>query len=275
MDSKRRKFLKMAGLTAVAGMGAPAAIEMLLKGEARAATTNGELHEAPEKKITTRKRLGMIINIKKFGENPDLAKKVVAACVWAHNIPDFRLPDGEVDKKDQIKWIWAEPYRHTFPDHSDYKRFKGLDGLPVITMCNHCDDPPCVRACPTQATFKNEENGIVMVDYHRCIGCRFCMAACPYGSRSFNWRDPRPFIKKLNPNYPTRMRGVVEKCTFCAERVYFGKLPACVEATGDTKAMIFGDMNDPNSEISQVLASTFTLQRKPQLGTKPSVFYIV
>jgi Fe-S-cluster-containing dehydrogenase component len=73
---------------------------------------------------------------------------------------------------------------------------------PFLVLCNHCQNPPCVRACPTQATFKRESDGIVLMDFHRCIGCRFCMAACPYGSRSFNFRDPRPFIEEQNKAFP-------------------------------------------------------------------------
>ncbi|MCD6319198.1 MAG: 4Fe-4S dicluster domain-containing protein, partial [Candidatus Desulfofervidaceae bacterium] len=115
---------------------------------------------------------------------------------------------------------------------------------------------------------------IVMMDMHRCIGCRFCMAACPYGSRSFNWQDPRPFIKKENPEYPTRTKGVVEKCDFCAERLDKGLLPACVEACKE-KALIFGDLGDPNSEVSKVLRSHYTIRRKPGLGTGPQIYYIV
>jgi Fe-S-cluster-containing dehydrogenase component len=102
---------------------------------------------------------------------------------------------------------------------------------PFLVLCNHCENPPCVRACPTQATFKRESDGIVLMDFHRCIGCRFCMAACPFGSRSFNFRDPRPFIKEQNKAFPTRMKGVVEKCNFCAERLAVGEQPACVEAS--------------------------------------------
>jgi molybdopterin-containing oxidoreductase family iron-sulfur binding subunit len=113
------------------------------------------------------------------------------------------------------------------------------------------------------------------MDYHRCIGCRFCMAACPYGARSFNWEDPRPYIKKYNKDFPSRMRGVVEKCNFCGERLALGQEPACVEACKGTGAMFFGDLNDAQSEIRQVLDKEFTIQRNPSLGTKPSVFYIV
>ncbi len=104
------------------------------------------------------------------------------------------------------------------------KSFRQLR-LPVF--CNHCENPPCVRVCPTKATFQRAD-GIVMMDYHRCIGCRLCMAACPYGARSMNYRDPRPFIAKINPDFPTRTKGVVEKCNFCEERLAKGMLPACV-----------------------------------------------
>jgi molybdopterin-containing oxidoreductase family iron-sulfur binding subunit len=112
-----------------------------------------------------------------------------------------------------------------------------------------------------------------MMDFHRCIGCRFCMAACPYGARSFNFRDPRPFIKETNLKFPTRMKGVVEKCSFCAERLAEGKLPACVEASNGI--LIFGDLDDPQSEVRQILRENYTIRRKQNLGTGPSVYYIV
>jgi molybdopterin-containing oxidoreductase family iron-sulfur binding subunit len=99
------------------------------------------------------------------------------------------------------------------------------------------------------------------------------MAACPYGSRSFNFRDPRPFIEERNPKFPTRMKGVVEKCNFCAERLAVGELPACVEASNG--ALTCGDLDDPKSEVRELLRSNFTIRRKPALGAGPSVFYIV
>jgi len=113
-----------------------------------------------------------------------------------------------------------------------------------------------------------------MMDYHRCIGCRYCMAGCPYGARSFNFKDPRPYIEEINPNYPTRTKGVVEKCNFCSERLAKGLLPACVEASTNG-GLVFGDLDDPNSEVRKVLDTQFTVQRKPSLGTKPKVFYIL
>ena len=121
------------------------------------------------------------------------------------------------------------------------------------------------------------------MDQHRCIGCRFCMAACPFGARSFNWGDPRKAPKKLNPNfptnrdYPTRTKGVVEKCNLCAERLARGKFPACVEAAEEIEksAMIFGDLDDANSDVREALGLYYSIRRKPELGTGPNIYYIV
>ena len=145
--------------------------------------------------------------------------------------------------------------------------------LAMPRLCMHCENPPCVRVCPTQATWKRED-GIVMMDWHRCIGCRYCMAGCPYGSRSFNWSDPRPAIRTITPDFPTRSKGVVEKCTFCEERLAKNQMPACVEACPD-KAIVFGDVRDPGSEVRALLRSRLALRRKAELGTGPAVYYIV
>ena len=100
------------------------------------------------------------------------------------------------------------------------------------------------------------------------------MAACPYGSRSFNWKDPRDIVKEMNPEFPTRSKGVVEKCNFCAERLAKGLVPACVEACSN-KELVFGDINDPHSEVREMLRTHYTIRRKPELGTKPQIYYIV
>ncbi len=276
MDIKRRNFLKIAGLTAIAGVGAPAAVNMLFQGDAQASAPDAQHGAEPRDELKAAgKRYGMVVDTRKFNRYKSLAQSCIRACHYVHNVPNFGNP------KDEIKWIWEADYEEAFPNHSQYYRNEKLEHSKVVVMCNHCDNPPCVRVCPTKATFKNKD-GIVVMDFHRCIGCRFCMAACPYGARSFNWRDPRgkdengrPFIAQRNPEFPTRMRGVVEKCNFCAERLAKGLQPACVEACGNTKALVFGDLNDPDSEIRKVLRSQFTIQRKPELGTKPSLFFIV
>jgi len=279
MDIKRRKFLKIAGISTIAGIGAPAVFNQLLRGDIPnpVLASSPEHGAEPETMAQAGKRLGMVINQKIFAANPGLAQKCINACHTVHNVPDYQNP------KDEIKWIWETGYENAFPTSSHYHLREDIEEHKFMVLCNHCDDPPCVRVCPTKATFVGKD-GMVLMDYHRCIGCRFCMAGCPYGARSFNWRDPRGkdengryFIDRatLNKEFPTRMRGVVEKCNFCAERQAKGLDPACVEACGETKAIIYGDLNDPHSEIRKVLNSHFTIQRKPEVGTKPSLFYIV
>jgi len=188
----------------------------------------------------------------------------IQACHRAHNVP--RIPDA----RHEVKWLWKERFQNLF----------GAEAVPVaaqnrlaLALCNHCDNPPCTRVCPTAATWKRPD-GVVMMDWHRCIGCRYCMAACPYASRSFNWIDPKPYITGPTPDFPRRTKGVVEKCNFCEERLAVGKAPACVEACPE-RSLVFGDLNDPQSEVRQLLNSRFTIRRHPELGTRPSVFYVV
>lgn len=151
--------------------------------------------------------------------------------------------------------------------------------MPIL--CNHCEHPPCVQVCLTFASFKRSD-GIVMIDTHRCIGCRYCMIACPYGARSFNYEYPEHGLKKVNPEVPMRTKGVVEKCTFCAHRIDEAiikgeePVPACVEAckTLGKGALTFGNIKDPESEVSRLLRSNFAVQLRANLGTDPHVFYI-
>jgi molybdopterin-containing oxidoreductase family iron-sulfur binding subunit len=186
-----------------------------------------------------------------------------------HNVPDFGNP------KDEVKWIWKEHYAEAFPNQKHEHMAHDLLHEEVLVFCNHCDNPPCTRVCPTQATWKRDD-GIVMMDWHRCIGCRYCVAACPYGSRSFNWRDPRTVLdsERIDPDYPTRTRGVVEKCTFCDERLAKGQMPACVEACSN-RCLVFGDLEDPDSEVRAILHERHAIRRKPGLGTQPEVYYLV
>ena len=276
MDTKRRKFLKMAGFTALAGLSAPVAVK--LTSTPAFASSSAAGHNAPAEeghgagghgKAATGVRLGMVIDMRKFYGKPELLDKAIAACNKVHNIPQID------SKKSEIKWIWKTPFANAFVDQSDYHSSETVLNNDFLVLCNHCDEPPCVRVCPTKATYRLDTNGVIAMDYHRCIGCRFCMMACPYGARSFNWEDPRPHIKVYNAQFPTRLRGVVEQCTCCEERVALGQDPACVEAVKDIGAIVFGDLNDPNSEIRKVLAKENTIQRSASYGTKPSVFYIV
>ena len=260
----RRDFLKAAGLSAVA-IGAASAVTLSAEAAHAAGTkpaVSGTYTDTPDQLQAT--RWAMVIDTRKFTTPADF-ERVTSACHNAHNVPD-------IPGKQEVKWLWADGYPQVFPDDPHgYMPDKVKFGS-FLLLCNHCDNPPCVRVCPTQATFK-QIDGSVTMDPHRCIGCRFCMAGCPYGARSFNFRDPLPFIKNLNPAYPARTRGVVEKCTFCPERLANGQLPACVEASNG--AILFGDLNDPNSPVRKALAENFTVRRKPTLGTGPGVYYII
>lgn len=148
--------------------------------------------------------------------------------------------------------------------------------LPVL--CNHCDSPPCRDACPTGATIKRKEDGIVLIDYDKCIGCRACMAACPY--------DARTYVRKIDGYFPTQgltpneeigcgnqEKGVVTKCILCFERVKLGKEPACIEVC-PPKARYFGDLDDPDSQVSQLITNNRGNQLRSEEGTNPSVYYI-
>ncbi len=270
MSMDRRKFLKIAGISSVLGLGASAASAThptWVKG-----LTPPQVDK--NKEALTAKRWGMVVDMSKFKSEEDI-KKVIDACHHTHNVPDFRTPDGKVDKKLEVKWIWETGYERAFPGQDNRYMNEHVKEMPFMVLCNHCDNPACVRVCPTQATYKLPD-GITMQDMHRCIGCRFCMAACPYGARSFNWVDPRKALKPEHENkeYPTRAKGVVEKCTFCTERLAVGKKPACVEAA-PAGSLIFGDLDDPNSEIRKIVTNKYTIRRKPELGTGPAIYYLI
>lgn len=256
MESSRRRFLKIAGLS-VLGVGAKPVLDSLVQAGEPTYTTDQEALEGTH--------WAMVVDVKKCRDD---CYDCITACHRGHNVP-------EIDNaKHEIKWIWNEDFKHAFPTQEYEYLAERLERQPFMVLCNHCDNPPCVRVCPTQATFKRKEDGIVMMDFHRCIGCRFCMAACPYGSRSFNWFNPRNYLDETNPNFPTRAKGVVEKCNFCAERLAIGKIPLCVEACKE-KALVFGDLDDPNSEVRKILRERFSIRRKPGLGTGPNIFYVI
>ena len=262
MKSSRRRFMKMAGIAAL-GLGAQPAIKAI----APAAEGHGpqmQYQKGPQ--AMKAQQWAMVIDTRRFHSSADL-EPIIEACHKTHNVPHF------TDKRHEIKWIWETHFHNAFPNNPNPYISGEAEHRPYLVLCNHCENPPCVRACPTKATFKRESDGIVVMDMHRCIGCRFCMAACPYGSRSFNFRDPEPFIEEINLKYPRRMKGVVEKCNFCAERLAVGEMPACVEASNG--AIVFGDLRDPDSEVRHVLHENFTIRRKQNLGTEPCVYYIV
>jgi molybdopterin-containing oxidoreductase family iron-sulfur binding subunit len=158
----------------------------------------------------------------------------------------------------------------------DHEQAPAEDKVYLPISCMQCEDSPCTDVCPTGATW-TEPDGIVVVDYDWCIGCRYCMAACPYGARKFNWTEPELPAEDLNPNMHLlgnrpRPAGVVEKCTFCIQRVRDGRYPACHEAC-PVGARKFGNLLDPDSEIRYLLRAKRTFVLKSELGTRPKFFY--
>jgi tetrathionate reductase subunit B len=139
--------------------------------------------------------------------------------------------------------------------NAKYQNINILKSFFVPKLCNHCQSPPCVQVCPVAATYATKE-GVVLVDRNACIGCRYCVQACPYGARF------------LDPRYK-----VVDKCTWCYHRITKGLLPACVESC-PVGARNFGDISDPNSNVSQLIAGNTIGILKPELGTEPMVYYI-
>ncbi len=164
------------------------------------------------------------------------------------------------------------------------------DGRPTFLPrpCMHCEEAPCTQVCPVGATFQRDD-GIVMMDYDRCIGCRYCEIACPYFARAFNWEafnGENPAVPTWGqPEVPRRPRGVVEKCTFCVQRIDRGlensltpgvdeaATPACVVAC-PVGARFFGDLNDPESTVSRLLAANPSFRLREDLGTAPRVYYL-
>jgi molybdopterin-containing oxidoreductase family iron-sulfur binding subunit len=180
-----------------------------------------------------------------------------------HYIRVLRFKDGNMNLEESD--IYYDP--EEVPE-------KGYYYMPV--QCQHCANAPCTKVCPVKATW-TEPDGIVVVDYNWCIGCRYCMAACPYMGRWFNFADPVIPKEEVNPNTHylgnrPRYRNVVEKCTFCIQRVRQGKYPACVEAC-PVGARKFGNLLDPNSEISLVIKNKRVFRLKEDLNTQPKFYY--
>jgi molybdopterin-containing oxidoreductase family iron-sulfur binding subunit len=204
---------------------------------------------------------------KKFVMVIDLArcknvKACQASCNHAHHIADAQ------------NWIKVYPMKDA-EQTADYWQ---------PTTCMHCDEPPCVKVCPVDATFKRQD-GIVLIDSDRCIGCRFCMAACPYSTRVFNWGDPElpPDMADLHYNAETSVpqkKGTVGKCDFCADMTRMGMLPHCVSACPNGVFM-FGDMIEDSVtngaetfRFSELIKDKAGYRLMEDLGTKPSVYYL-
>ncbi|MBU0518388.1 4Fe-4S dicluster domain-containing protein [bacterium] len=197
----------------------------------------------------------MVIDITKC---PPDCTACIDACRYENNVSHHE------DERWDVNWI----RKVSIEGHVGKKKTEKS----VILVCNHCENPPCAQVCPVQATYKRHD-GIVIVDHHRCIGCRYCMIACPYNARFFNFKDSEEWPNK---NRPKRSHGVAESCHLCAHRLDLGKKPACVEACAmaGNNAIYVGDLNDRESDVSQLLLSHAAKRLKEDLGTSPKVHYI-
>ncbi len=193
------------------------------------------------------------------------------------------VEENNQDRNSQMQYIRIHEHKNgsiNFEDSEDdyYHEVPAEGHFYMGTQCFHCENPPCVDVCPVKATWK-EQDGIVVIDYDWCIGCRYCMAACPYDGRRFNWSAPQVPEEEINlvQHYlgnRLRSKGVMEKCTFCIQRSRNGKNPACVEAC-PTGARIFGNLLDPDSDIRWVLANKKVFRLKEDLGTEPKFWYFM
>jgi len=293
-STSRRQFLKAAGagVGALAGVpGAAKAFDLEAYFQAHFRELSPEEIEAVIRRLERKysEEYGKPVKVDAvgpidgvlFGYGLDLSRcigcrRCVYACVGENN--QSRDP--------QIHWIRVLEFERQevtrtinfedgdpFYDHEEVPA-EGKTYLPVA--CQQCENPECVKACPTTATWQ-EPDGIVVIDYNWCIGCRYCMAACPYGARHFNWTEPGIPPDELNPkthylgNRP-RSHGVVEKCSWCIQRTRHGRYPACVEAC-PVGARKFGNLLDPNSEIRYLMEHERTFVLKAELDTKPKFFY--
>lgn len=221
-------------------------------------------------------RWGMTIDL----DRCTACQACVTACQVENNVPP---PTAELAAAGRsIRWMDLVPHVE-----GEYPRVKARL-LP--RPCMHCDNPPCIKVCPVGATTKGED-GIVAQVYARCIGCRYCTTACPYTLRYFNWSEPSwpgDLGLALNPDVSVRPKGVVEKCTFCHHRLQKARdraraegrelepgeyVPACAEAC-PTRAITFGDLDDPNAEVARQARSPRAFRLLEDLGTEPKVFYL-
>ena len=231
VDADRRKFLGQAS-AAIAGIAIAPGLLLFDFAHGR------PLGEPASSAV----RWGMLIDTTQCAEGCD---ECVSACSKENGWPAAKTPTD-------VQWIRKV----------ELKQVSSGRHISLPMMCQHCADPPCVEVCPTNASFKRAD-GIVLVDKHRCIGCRYCMMACPYKARSF---VHEPVID--HDSYMPRGQGTVESCTLCVHRVDRGEQPACVDACAKSghRALLFGDLNDPRSEISQRISSVATSKLRADLG---------
>lgn len=205
----------------------------------------------------------------------------LSKCKGYGNCIEACVKENNQDRKTKMQYIrifeMENGHMNLEEGTADYSHLVPAQGHFYLgTQCFQCANPPCTQVCPVGATWQ-EKDGITVVDYDWCIGCRYCEAACPYWARRFNWNEPEIPAEEINPNQHylgnrLRKKGVMEKCTFCISRTREGSLPACAEAC-PTGARVFGNILDPDSEIRYVLENKKVFRLKEELGTEPKFWY--
>jgi len=241
----RRTFLKMGAATAVGAVGVGAAVQRI------------ELEAAPlpsDEAASSKNRWGMVIDLDKCARG---CTSCADACRTENNVPFYGNP--KIDNY----WIRIVTFKDPIPNAQERQ---------IPLLCNHCEYAPCAHVCPVAATFKRAD-GVTLVDQHRCIGCRYCVIACPYKARNFVFQHTEEWE---NPDFPKRMHGVAEGCHLCVHRIDRGEQPACVQACADAEngAMTFGDLKDPSSAVAGLVATSRAHVLRPELGLKPAVYYM-
>ena len=299
----RRRLLKKIGITGVSGVavasGAALAAQVTEDGVEEFSDSLASLFQTHYRRMSPEEVEATIARLqrktkRKYGKNisidttPPLPNVLfgyalnISKCKGYRKCVDACVEENNQGRDTQIQYIRVlemergsmnlEESNHYYDPETVPQ--KGKFYMPV--QCMQCENPPCVRACPVKATWK-ETDGVVVIDYDWCIGCRYCMTACPYWARHFNWNEPELPPEELNPvthylgNRP-RSKGVMEKCMFCIQRTRKGKQPACMEAC-PTGARVFGNLLDPESEIRYILENKTVFRLKEDLGTEPKFWY--
>ena len=300
----RRKLLKHGGLlgllSALIGGGAAAAGRLsIAAGPSRIGDALGSFFQQQYRKMSRAEVAEALARIErkalrrhgvsiKVGNEPPPAGVVfgyalnISKCKGIRACVEACVRENNQSRDTQIQYIRVLEMDRGHVDLSHSEHYYDHETVPapgkfyMPIQCMQCDNPPCVKACPIEATW-TEPDGITVVDYDWCIGCRYCMAACPYWARRFNWNAPsiRPAEINRDTHYlgnRPREIGVVEKCTFCIQRTRKGHNPACLEAC-PTGARIFGDLMDPQSDIRYVLENKTVFRLKEELGAEPKFWY--
>ncbi len=244
-DKGRRTFLTGAAGAAVATVAPGVVVHSIASASPRDTAVSDQV------------RYGMLIDTAKCADGCD---DCVSACEKENGLDLLRKPDGASDAqwdRQRPRWIRTVKLRNKLSGR--------VTSLPM--MCQHCENPPCVDVCPTGASFKRAD-GLVLVDRHTCIGCRYCMMACPYNARAFIHESI-----DVKPTAVPRGKGCVESCTFCVQRLDQGGTTTACQDACPQKAIVFGDLNDPNSEVAKAMAQQPTVQIRDDLKLNTGVRY--